>query len=259
MNKQSSLICIFAGSCLLIGSASARAEITYVDATWAGEGANTTLADGGAVKTTEDASSTDGNWRVREFGNGKILEAVGNNEGSGDLPAENVPCLKTTVGNGSEKDPYLPAGKYKVFVYFWQDEFQNPWRIEASLEKPQPPKAGAESEATNNHAANAGDAAAPTTSAAAESEAKHRAMRLFGVAMDDSDLVDDEKTNYAKAPLGEDDAGRTMRQGLVGEITLDGKTPLEVFVDSDSDLDGKPLAHGNSRTWYDGVGYELVP
>jgi hypothetical protein len=50
---------------------------------------------------------------------------------------------------------------------------------------------------------------------------------------------------------GRDQDNRVLWRGYVGQVA--GASPIAVYIED------APAANGNERTWYDGVGYELVP
>lgn len=259
-------------------AATCRAEITYIDAVWTGEGVNTTLADGGEIETTEEANSTDGLWRTRDYGNGSILEAGGVEQRPEGWEVEDAPMLVTTIGAGTHEDPYLPAGTYDIYVYYWQDEAGSPWRIEASLEKPELPKEKTSAQAeigqgdvaaeqaeqaveqTDIGSKQAEEDAQQAKEALLESESGEDTslMPLYLPGMDGTIRADDTSTKFVKDPIMVDEEGRSMWEAKVGQVKLEGKTPVKVYVDSDSSLNGETRFDGNQRTWYDGVGYEKV-
>jgi hypothetical protein len=123
--------------------------ITYVDATDGPKG-NTVMADrptgpvGKGVEWTTNGTDTDDHtWRKRtklglpessktvpaggaftmpvDVDNGTVYESTGNTN-----PGDDVPRLKTTVSD-------LPTDTYDVYVYFWSDQANSPWRIRAGL------------------------------------------------------------------------------------------------------------------------------
>lgn len=83
-------------------------------------------------------------------------------------------------------------------------------------------------------------------------------MPLYLPGMDGTIRADDTSTKFVKDPIMVDEEGRSMWEAKVGQVKLEGKTPVKVYVDSDSSLNGETRFDGNQRTWYDGVGYEKV-
>lgn len=107
-------------------SPSALAQITYVDAT----PANTMLAAGGAIMTTDNASGNDNIWRLRPLGNGgTIYEAGGDISATGSAEGgnnEDVPRWVTKITG------LTPNKTYSTYAYLWSPTGQN-WQIQASL------------------------------------------------------------------------------------------------------------------------------
>lgn len=228
---------------LALAATHAGAAIVYVDATYGSSttSANTTLAAGGAfgnvnttpvgsgLATTNDGSSVDNLWRERPgFGNGPS----GTNNPYGGSPAPTNSIFEALGNNGGsgaangEDVPRLkttvsglPLGDYAIWVFWWQDQAGSPWRVEGSL--------------TDNPGG---------------------PLPLYTPYNNTSALA--SSLSFANpVPLTVDSANRVMWGTMVG--MANATSFFDVFVDSDFSFQSIPVPDGNSRTWYDGVGYEL--
>jgi hypothetical protein len=122
-----------------------QAAITYMDADFTAGTGNTLFAPsaGGGTITTTTTDTVDGFWRYRTglglkptdtvipsspivLTGGTVYESTGNNQAGTPLASDNVPRVVTTVGG-------LSLGTYDVYVYYWGDASNSPWRIRAGL------------------------------------------------------------------------------------------------------------------------------
>lgn len=123
-------------------SALSQAVVIYADAVFTGDNANTLLAPsaGGGAVPVNTTDTVDGIWRYRTGfglspadtalpidpvptgGSGTVYESTGNTS-----PADDVPRVVTTVSG-------LARHTYNVYVYYWSDQSNSPWRIRAGLE-----------------------------------------------------------------------------------------------------------------------------
>lgn len=119
----------------------------------------------------------------------------------------------------------LGAGVYNVYAYFWSDT-SNGWRIQASL--------------TDNPG---GDLPlyTPTTTGVVQYYTGADAT-VFSSTLAPNPFTSD-------VMIGE--GNRRLYQASLGQVN---GTSLTVFID-----DSSMQADQNERTWFDGVGYELVP
>jgi hypothetical protein len=113
----------------------------------------------------------------------------------------------------------LPEGTYKVYVYFWSDD--GGWRIRAGL--------------------NGKDAQLPLFYS--------RQLPIDAAPIGKPAAVTAKAEDFEAAPLLIE-ANRKLWQAYLGEVK---GTTITVFVDDDPGH----RSH-NLRTWYDGIGYQLV-
>lgn len=113
----------------------------------------------------------------------------------------------------------LPEGTYKIYVYFWSDD--GSWRIRADLKGK--------------------DAQLPLFDS--------RVIALDAAPIGTPAAILAKAEDFKAAPLLSE-GNRTLWQAYLGEVK---GTTITVFVDDDP-------AHKthNCRTWYDGIGYQLV-
>jgi hypothetical protein len=205
----------------------ASAAVTYVDVT-PGAGGNTTLTDGSQWDplTADQGASGDGLWAQRAFGNGATIFQ---NAASGN--SDNAHRLRTTISG------LAPGSPYNVYVYFWSDVSQ--WRINAGLgdiqvlDLPQ-------FSAVGGHA----DPATANTTRLGPGTSDNLAAPVFSA-------VPGQFTTAVM--IGE--GNRRLYQAYLGIGTADAGGTIRVMVDDDPPV----MADSNQRTWYDGVGYELIP
>ncbi len=200
--------------------ATASAAIVYVDAR-EGAAGNTALAAGGTFTGTGDpaATGTDNLWRKRAFASSATV-FESNGQGAA---TESAPRLVTTATG-------VPAGNYKVYGYFWSPgnetaDNQQQWMMRFSLSNP------------------GGDL--PLWS------------RPYGVLTTPTtaDFIATQVTStagFSTAPTTVSESSRFLYKALVGVTSSTGT--ISLYVD-----DFANPATVNKRSWYDGIGYELVP
>jgi hypothetical protein len=120
----------------------AGAAIIYVDAT-DGAAGNTALAPsaGGGVWTTNTTDTVDAIWRFRT-GFGLAPTATSPPSGAGSVTTGGAGTVYESTGNTATPDDVprvvttvsgLPSDTYNVYVYFWSDQSNSPWRVRAGL------------------------------------------------------------------------------------------------------------------------------
>ncbi|MES2439128.1 MAG: hypothetical protein V4584_08670 [Verrucomicrobiota bacterium] len=206
---------------VLAGISASDAAITYVDAT-SGVSGNTTLASGGTFSPPLNGTTgSDNQWEQRTvFGSsGTIFEA------NGEVTTENAPRLAVTIP--------VSDGTYEIFAYFWSPgtgDANQQWLLRAGL-----------------------------TNDAGELPLHSRTLTGLATPVNPSGmLVATQVTStagFAVAPtvITEASGGRVLWQASLGQVVVsNGST--QVFID-----DYSPVTTVNNRTWFDGVGYELIP
>jgi hypothetical protein len=215
-------------SLILAGISASDAAITYVDAS----AANLTLADGSAFVPSGSANVyNDNNWSVRSGGglasNDTIYEAGGSTNGT--LVGETIPVIRQTLTG-------LAAGSYDVYAYFWSASNVR-WGFSAGL---------AENALTAVHGIGGANQDSHTYS-------DPNASRVTVASLTDG--------TFSTAPtqaLG--GADRVLGQFFLGTAVVDVTGNLNVFIDNQVIVNsGGTPSVTNSRTWFDGVGYELIP
>lgn len=215
---------------LLISSLSVQAAITYVDAeegasgnTYAtGSPGDPVGSDTSWVGTTA-SSTNDTQWNLRtgQDGNGdSIFQALPDGDPSG------IPELTTNISG-------LADGTYDVYVFFWEQvtDTSSPiqdWVISAGLT----------SGALTTFSAPGG---APVTSGTPKAD-------TTGV----SNAADLDFTDTVEVVGGS--GNRNLFGVNLGTSTVSGGSDISVFVDML--IDGNS---GETRVFYDGVGYESIP
>ena len=170
--------------------------------------------------------STVGNWRGRGAGLNQGTSNFGNEGGVYEATAgqgeATVTDLVTTVA--------VPNGSYEVYVFFWSDRINqaDDWDITTGLVGS--PSLQYTTTTAGVFAINSTTQATPATTVTG--------LNVLGQAGDGngySDFVDGNRTLYA-APIGT-------------AVVSSGQFQI--------DVDGSSLTAG--RTWYDGIGYTLIP
>ncbi len=194
------------------------AEITYVDAD---VNSNTTLADGSALVEGTHYSTTntaDDLWQIRGFANGGTIIS------SNDTGNEDAVELRTTISG-------LTAGEsYDVFTYFWGANGSARWRGRTGL------------------AAGGGSLQGYNTN------------QFGGSSFSAMDWVErhDNSGSNTQSPFTFDasaiaiESNRSLYEVHHGAVVADANGEISIFVDD--------LANVGQldRTWYDGVGYQLI-
>lgn len=214
---------------MLLGISAQGAAITYVDAQ---EGASgNTYATGGSLADTswvgpDSFNSNETQWNKRTAGgtNGNIFQGRHDLDDTG---GDQLPELTTEITG-------LADGLYDVWVFFWDpDESStrnaNRWSISAGL------TSGA---LTSYSIGGLGDTASPVLAST--------------LSFDSS------------APLvTPQDSDNKLLYGVnLGQATVVGGSTIDVFVDNllgNTPFGDSSNPASTNRTWYDGVGYALVP
>lgn len=199
---------------------SAKAAITYVDAT-DGSGGNTRATDG---------SQSDTSWYVADTTstNSTKWSKRTSVEGFDDtifqaLPngISSIPELTTTISG-------LAAGTYGIWVFYWDQvssDAQN-WTIAAGL--------------TSGSLTTYSSPGEPVVAGA--------------TTVNVTNAADLTITGFGAGDVESTDSNRQLFGVYLGNATVSGGGDINVYVDM--------LINGSSsasRTWYDGVGYELIP
>jgi hypothetical protein len=236
----------FASLLLAFIPALAVAQVVYIDADVT---SNTTLADGSPlvagthyfVTPTSAAGDTrnDGLWDIRPFANQNSIISS-NNTG-----AENAPALRTTISG-------LPPGQgVALYAYLWGSTNAN-WRLRASLTPPNE-DGTADGEVlrgfnSNHFSGSAFEGAAFVT--------RHVNSGINPGPLSTESGADPafESGGYFAntSPVMTGEGNRALYQANLGNVLVDHTGQVHVYID---DLAG---GGAGGRTWYDGVGYELV-
>ena len=215
------LLSLQLGMLLAAVASACQAElITYVDAS-DGAGGNTALSAGGVFTAVASpgGANNDDAWSKRSPFANGGSVFTSNDSGSG-ATAEDAPGLATTISG-------LVAGNaYEVFAYFWDGNGN--WRLKASLRElpPLPNNTPGERPVSFSADGSASSTASPQAVAA----------------------------DFVVAPLISE-GDRRLRQAALGRIRANASGQIVVYID---DLEN-PTVSTTQRTWYDGVGYALVP
>ncbi|MEM6505807.1 MAG: PEP-CTERM sorting domain-containing protein [Planctomycetota bacterium] len=209
---------------MLLGVSAQGAAITYVDAL---EGASgNTYATGGSLADTSwvgpnGAGDNETQWNKRTAGgtNGNVFQGRHNLDDAG---GDQMPELTTEITG-------LADGLYDVWVFFWdadETSVPNRWSISAGL-----------------------NSGALTS------------YSIVGLGDTSSPVLASTLTFDASAPLQSD--GDLLLWGVnLGQATVAGGSTIDVFVDNllgNTAFGGSSAPSSTNRTWYDGVGYALVP
>ena len=239
MIRQATLAAAVAWVMLLVAHAPVGAAITYVDAAEGPSG--NTYAVGGSLSSTSwlNTSITGGDedqW-VKRTGSGlangdTVLQAyhVADDAGGDDLPT-----IVTEITGLS------PGSTYNIHVFFWDNnQSNNVWQVDAG------PTAGSLTLYTSNvgppagsaEVGNGGETEGATASVAASSLSFTSSVLTFVAATND----------------------RTMYAADLGELVADGSGQISVFLHNHGQFASyfASTSASSIRTWYDGVGYELV-
>ncbi|TWT84872.1 hypothetical protein CA13_63530 [Planctomycetes bacterium CA13] len=218
---------ILAAILMAFTSSFAQAAIVYMDANTG----NTTLAAGGAL-TFSPGTEGDDLWNDRGFGNG--VTVITSNEN-----AEDAPRLQTSIAG-------LVAGEnYDVYAYFWGaggSGSDGLWRGRASLSN----DAGDLQGYNTTHFT--GSSFLPMTYITSPS----RLDELNPGPLSTADGSGIENGGYFANSVLTEQGDRRLYSVSLGTAVADGTGDINVFID-----DLANTSQGN-RTWYDGVGTELV-
>ncbi|MCG8584710.1 MAG: PEP-CTERM sorting domain-containing protein [Pirellulales bacterium] len=211
---------------LSVLSVHASGAITYVDAVEGGAG--NTFATGGSLGDTSwnDAAGAETRWREREFGNSEtivsdatIYEAI-HDLGDGD----DMPELTTQITG-------LADGTYDIWVFYWDSTDDNDvghqtWTIDAGL--------------------------------TSGSLTRYDTGEIVGTGGIDGVLASSLTfTNTSPTVVtSENNGGLLLWAANIGQATVSGGSTVNVFVDNTI---GDSIGIADfTRTWYDGVGFEVV-
>lgn len=214
-------------------------SVTYVDATDGASG-NTTMTDGSTWTAGTNQYDPNGEWDVRAFGNDPNVDGVQDSantiyqtQGSG--ATQDVHPLLTTL---SGLDPNSP---YRVYVYFWSDVSQ--WGLFAGLD----PNNLSQYRAFGSNAA----PATPNTTHYGPFDGTSTGYLLSGDPNEGTDVFTSSLVNIS-------DGNRRLYEADLtadGLKTSDSSGEIKIYIDDQ----GAAYTDSNFRTWYDGVGYQLIP
>jgi hypothetical protein len=215
---------------VLAAMSASEAAITYVDAS----ASNLTLANGSAFSpSTTSNVYNDNNWSARSgsnlASNNTIYEAGGSTNGA--LVGETIPVIRQTVTG-------LTAGTYEVYAYFWTASNVR-WGVSAGL---------AENARTSVHGIGG-------TTVDSHTYSDSNATRVTVANLTDGSF------STGNAPtLAIGGADRVLAQFFLGTATVDGTGNLNVFIGNQQIVNaGVTPSVTNSRSWFDGVGYQAIP
>jgi hypothetical protein len=235
------------------------APITYVDAT-DGAGGNTALAAGGVWNPTTSSTDTgvDNIWRKRSglANGGTVYEASGQGGPAGAPPSENAERLVTTISG-------LTSGQsYKLYAFFWSpNDINQQWLLRAGLTN-----SGGDLDSwtrLNNDAVNNSAGVVVASGSSFPITPDHLApFPAMGAAdfANPAALLSGTATQAGKTVIAE--SSRYLWQAAVGTAVADANGEAKVYIDDYVLSGGIPPTGAqtvNNRTWFDGVGYELVP
>lgn len=209
----------------------ARGAVTYVEATLlntnnAAGGLDSTWVDGddgttGGTVADGTATTGDGKWKFRRLqGSQGVFEASGAN-----AQAENAPLIVTTLSG-------LADGTYDIYVFFRASTSAGEnYNIKASLS----PTVGDSDVYRQNDT---------------------RGLTLGTVGLDSASLP----FAPGAGPSTANGDPRVLLYGIIGRAEVSGGGSVNVYIDDLPAL-GFTGTTGLStvRTWYDGVGFQLVP
>lgn len=219
---------IITTSLILAGISASHAAITYVDAS----AANLTLANGSPfVPSVTSNAYNDSNWSVRSgaslASNDSVYEAGGSTNGT--LVGETVPLIRQTLTG-------LAAGTYNVYAYFWSGSNVR-WGMSAGL---------ADSSLVAIHGIGGAN------------QNSHTYSDPNGSRVSVASLTDGTFSTAPTQALGGSD--RVLGQFFLGTTVVDNTGNLNVFVGNQVTVNsGNSPSTTNSRTWFDGAGYEPIP
>lgn len=234
MNRHILFACATGAALAATASAQFTQQITYVDANPL---TNTTLADGTPF-TPATAEASDNNWTERSTGasnGGTVFQANGPGVAAG---GEDAVMLRTTMSG------LIPGLPYNTYAYFWGHGAYN-WsgRAQVASSQPAPPLPGYET----NHVT--GSPQAPMQPLALGCFEGDEQTTL-GLNFDPAFL---EIDGHFEPSVKITDGTGYLFEIPLGVQTADANGEIHVYID---DLEFGDHA---TRTWYDGVGYEVAP
>ena len=207
----------------------AGAGVTYVDAT-DGIGGNTTFANGDVFNAVDDSTAADNQWNQRDFANNGSVYST--NEAS-----EDGARLRTVISG-------LAAGQEDaVYAYFWGASGQL-WRGRAGVEN----TAGDLQGYNTSHFSSS--SFMPMDRMTDDAPGDPSLQTNLGLTYDANGL---ENSGYFTNSVLINEADRYMAQVTLGTLIADANGEIAIYID-----DLANTSNGN-RTWYDGVGYQLIP
>jgi hypothetical protein len=237
-----------------VNSLTFAAPITYVDAK-SGAGGNTALAAGGVfTPPLNGTTGLDNQWEERTaLGNGtNIFES----QGEGPAVGENAPRLVTTVTG------LTPGQTYRLHAFFWSpNDINQSWMLRAGLSNP-----GGDLPSWGRLNNDAGTN--PSGLVAADGDSFPITPDTFAPypALGPADFANPGALLAGTTMQGNKtvivESSRFLWDANLGLAVADSNGEARVFIDDYVLTGGAPPAGPqtvNNRTWYDGVGYELVP
>lgn len=220
---------------ILAVTAQASAQIVYVDAD---QTTNTTLATGAPLIPNPVSSGIDNNWTLRLLGNGATAYE---SHAGGTVVNEDAPMLRTTIVG-------LAAGvRYHVYAYFWGASTASAnWRGRAVVDvaAPTPQIQG------YNTRQPAVSSLLPMTPLAVGASVGVGQTSL-GLSFNATGF---ETSGHFATPTMIMEGNRWLYEVSLGHHAANANGEIFVWVD---DLEGN--VNSDSRTWYDGVGWEVAP
>jgi len=225
----------FASLAALLATASlGSAAVNYVDAS----SSNTTnFTTGSSTDWYTSAGAADGLWRERAFANGNTIYETNASGG------EDAVGLVTVITG-------LTAGEtYNLFAYFWSDA--NNWRLKASTTAT--PPLGDDPSVSFSRNGTATSANAPEVPAGGRDAGDNLGVTWTGTGtIGGGDAVWTSDSYFTTGVLvGE--GNRTLFEAALGTASADANGEIKIYIDDVANTSSA------NRTWYDGVGYELVP
>jgi len=245
---------------LLFSAPAGQAAITYVDAT-SGVSGNTALAGGGAFTPPLNGNTVfDNNWERRDGGlgnGGDIFETSG--EGAAVSPTgENAPRLVTTITG------LTPTAQYQLYAFFWSpNDINQSWSLRAGLANlgGDIPSFGRLNNDGVNNATGLVAADNDSFPVIPDTFAPFPALGPADFANPGS-LIATTQQQGTPAKTVIVNSARFLWQASLGTAVADGSGQVQIFIDDYVLTGGAPPAGSqtvNNRTWYDGVGFEIVP
>jgi hypothetical protein len=241
---------------LTLASSNVVAAVTYYDGVWGASG-NTTLLGGAVFTPAANGAAVDNQWKERTGGagfghNSTIMESNGNSGAA----AENAPMLETTITG------LTPNTEYNIYGYFWSNTTATQdWKFKGTVNAalindngtPLVPSDDFLPTIAGVSFSKFGSLTAPLATNAPAVATGFDGADNLGATFDTAGL----STSYFTAPTRIKSPGTdnslAMFQANLGTATADAGGQIKVYID---DLASQATA--SSRTWYDGVGYDLA-